>query len=91
MTAQSTLPFDVDPEPISFADTKLEPEEKPRLGGQCRAILERLRQGPATNRELATISLKYTGRISDLRKSGYNIVVVSRDRKTGIVWYELRD
>jgi hypothetical protein len=90
MSTQSSLPFDRDPEPIRFADTKLEPEERPRLGGQCRAILERLRRGRATNRELAGISLKYTGRISDLRKSGYEIVVVSRDRKTGLTWYELR-
>lgn len=91
MSSQSTLPFDVEPEPIRFADNRLEKEEKPRLGGQCRAIVERLQEGPATNRELAAISLKYTSRISDLRKSGYNIVVVSRDYKTGIVWYELID
>lgn len=39
----------------------------PRLTGQNAAILARLRQGPATNRELAEISLKYTSRISDVR------------------------
>jgi hypothetical protein len=90
MTTQNTLPFDRDPEPIKFCDTKLEPIETPRLGKQCRAILERLRQGPATNRELAAISLKYTGRISDLRKSGFDIPSPKQDRKSGLAVYELR-
>lgn len=73
MNTQDLLPFDAEPEPvIHFADTRLEPEEKPRLSRQCRMILERLQLGPATNRELAELALKYTGRISDLRASGYD-------------------
>ncbi|NLX57310.1 MAG: hypothetical protein GXY58_19545 [Planctomycetaceae bacterium] len=58
--------------------------ERPRLTGQNAAILERLKRGPATNRELAAISLKYTSRISDLRAAGYDVVVVDRDRATGM-------
>lgn len=88
---QELLPFDSEPEPvIQFADTNLEKEEKPRLSRQCREILERLKQGTATNKELAAIALKYTSRISDLRASGYDVRIVSRDRKSGIVVYGAR-
>jgi hypothetical protein len=91
MSTQSSLPFDRDPEPIAFCDNKLEPEERPRLGGQCRAILERLRRGPATNRELAhpQYGLNYRARISDLRKSGHNIPPPKEDTKTGLSVYVL--
>ncbi len=51
---------------VTSADT-------PRLTGQNASILERLKRGPATNRELAGISLKYTSRVSDLRAAGYRI------------------
>ena len=70
-------------------DTHVEREERPRLTGQNLAILERLERGPATNRELAKISLKYTSRVSDLRAAGYSVVVVDRDRTTGMTMYEL--
>lgn len=39
-----------------------------RLSKQCEKILHRLRQGPATNFELAQIALKYTGRIDEIRQ-----------------------
>lgn len=64
--------------------------ERPRLTGQNAAILRRLERGPATNRELAGISLKYTSRISDLRAAGYVVQVVGRDYGTGETIYELR-
>lgn len=44
-----------------------------RLSRQCAAIIARLRRGPATNRELSEIALKYTSRISDCRDAGFNI------------------
>lgn len=44
-----------------------------RRGGQCAAILAALRAGPKTNAELAAISMKYTSRLSDIRKSGHTI------------------
>lgn len=77
------------PRNIVPRDTHVEKEERPRLTGQNQAILERLRRGPATNFELAEISLKYTSRISDVRAAGYTVVVVDRDRATGRTMYEL--
>ena len=62
--------------------------DRTRIRGQCRAILERLEAGPATNAELAAISLKYTGRISDLRALGFDIRS-ERVEKTGTFVYEL--
>lgn len=44
-----------------------------RLTGQNAAVLARLREGPATNAELAAIALKYTSRVSDLRKAGFTV------------------
>ena len=47
--------------------------DRPRLNRQCLKILARLREGPATNRELAEIALNYRARTSDLRNAGYTI------------------
>lgn len=74
---------------IQFADTQLPEAEKPRLSSQCRQILERLQQGVASNVDLSNIALKYTSRISDLRKSGFRIEVKERNHETGVVTYEL--
>jgi hypothetical protein len=63
--------------------------EAPRLSKQCAAILERLRLGPASNGELASIALKYTGRISDLRAAGFSIKVTEHNRHSGYVVYAL--
>lgn len=65
--------------------------EAPRLSNQCRLILERLRAGNATNRELSQISLKYTGRVSDLRAAGYVIEVIERSHETGLNVYALKE
>ena len=61
-------------------DPNVLPEDRPRLRGQNAAILDRLQRGPATNQELAQISLKYTSRLSDIRKAGY---VVNCERGDG--------
>ena len=58
----------------------LEAPEVLRLAGQNMQILTRLSRGPATNSELAQISLKYTSRISDLRAAG---LVITCERKSG--------
>jgi hypothetical protein len=58
------------PEPC---DPHVAEADKPRLSGQCAAILALLRAGPRTNAELAAVSLKYTSRLSDLRAAGYEI------------------
>ena len=60
-----------------------------RLNAQCQRILERLRQGRVSNRELSAIALKYTGRVSELRQAGHSVKVVERNRETGLTWYEL--
>lgn len=65
--------------------------ETPRLSNQCRLILDRLREGNATNRELSQISLKYTGRVSDLRAAGYVIEVIARSHETGLNVYALKE
>jgi hypothetical protein len=64
-----------------------EPAEIRRLATQNELILARLQQGPATNYELAQISLKYTSRLSDLRKAGY--VVTCERHAGGGATYEL--
>lgn len=57
-----------------------------RMSSQCKAILNRLQQGEATSLELSALSLKYTSRISDLRKAGYVIAATKTD---GIWTYRL--
>jgi len=80
-------------DPIPGADVGGAPRDEAvegrRLNAQCRAIIERLRQGPASNAELAEISLKYTARISDCRQAGHQIICFNRDYKTGEAWYRL--
>jgi hypothetical protein len=64
-------------------------QDKPRLTGQNQVILLRLRQGPATNVELADLALKYSGRISDLRAAGYTIICHRGER--GLNIYQLKE
>ena len=76
--------------PTLSLNNSVAPEEAPRLSKQCREILERLKQGPATNRDLAGLSLKYTSRVSDLRAAGFKIEVVERNHQSGLNVYELK-
>jgi len=67
-----------------------DPAEAKRLSRQCQAILDLFRSSlgnRVSNWELAAISLKYTGRISDLRAAGYTINIVERNRETGLTVY----
>lgn len=66
-----------------------EPAERQRLSRQCQAILERLRMGPASNRDLAQIALKYTGRLSEIKDAGYRVACYDQNRVTGLAWYRL--
>lgn len=50
-----------------------EPAEMQHLTTQNAKILARLQRGPASNVELAKLSLKYTSRLSDLRKAGLTV------------------
>ena len=61
-----------------------------RLNRQQAAIVDRLRQGPATNAELVQIAIRFTARIHELRKAGHDIQIVRQDRDSGLVWYEIR-
>jgi hypothetical protein len=60
-----------------------------RLTPQCRAIIDRLRRGRATNAELCAIGLKYNARISELRQAGYDLRCVEHDHETGVARYAL--
>ncbi len=77
------------PDLFDFWDDSLAETEKPRLSRQCQEILDRLRCGRLTNLELSAIALKYTGRISDLRKSGHDVRCVERNHSTGRTVYAL--
>ncbi len=59
--------------PLHPRDPSVAAADRPRLSGQNAAILARLKSGPETNLTLAKISLKYTSRLSDLRKHGHRI------------------
>lgn len=65
-------------------------DERARLSRQCLTMLDRLEQGPCTNRELSAISLTYTRRISDLREAGFDVQVATRDRRSGLTTYVLK-
>lgn len=64
-----------------------EPGEQQRLRGQNQRILALLQCGPQSNRRLAEVSLKYTSRISDLRKAGY--VIRCERYPDGVAFYLL--
>jgi hypothetical protein len=78
-----------DQTPIPPLDPRISSVEAPRLSRQCHAILDRLRRGRATNRELVAIAINHTGRISECRRVGHDIRVVDEDRKTGYAQYAL--
>jgi hypothetical protein len=74
---------------IPPCDPSVAPVEAKRLSKQSAAILDRLRQGPATNVALAAIALKYTSRVSDLRAAGFDVRVIERSHETGVTVYRL--
>lgn len=64
-------------------------QQQKRLSGQNMEILARLQRGRATNQELSRLALKYSGRISDLRRAGIDIRLMEHDRRTGVATYAL--
>jgi hypothetical protein len=64
------------------------PADKARTSAQRQAILDRLRQGTATNIELYAIALNASARISELRKLGYGITA-RRVGQNGVFEYRL--
>lgn len=81
--------FDQPHRTIKPCDPTVTKAAAPRLSRQCREILARLREGSATNTELAIISRKYTSRISDLRWVGCIVTCFDHDHKTGLARYRL--
>lgn len=51
-------------------------------------ILARLRRGPVTAAELVAITHRFSGRIFEIRKMGYQIKT-EQDRASGASWYSL--
>lgn len=76
---------------IPFAPHVAPKEKQIRLSKQSAAVLERLRLGPATNRQLMEIALNYTARISDIRAEGIKIPKPTEDLETGLSMYHLED
>lgn len=92
---QSTL-FDAYTEPraqqpatIPALDPHVDAREQPRLGRKNLAILERLRQGPATNGELVGITHRFSARIWDLNQAGFTIEIIETDHASGMRRYAL--
>ena len=79
--------LDFSSRPIAPASPTLPPLERQRLSNQNARILARLQQGPATNRELSEMALKYTGRLSELRQAGF--AVTAEKRANGLTVYRL--
>lgn len=71
MSAQQALDFTPPPQPIiPVQDQRVPKLEVKRLGRMSQAILDRLRQGPATNAELAQLfpaGAAWRSRLSDCR------------------------
>ncbi len=74
---------------LTPTDPNVHPNEIPRMSAQNRAVLDALRQRMISNYDLAKIALNYTGRISDLRKYGYDIQARRDDFISGKVLYTL--
>lgn len=87
---QDFFEFVVPPvDPTKESWNSLPPQVAQRTQGQCDQMLQRLRAGRVSNVELAKISLKYTSRISDLRKRGYVIANEDYDYASGVSYYRL--
>lgn len=64
--------------------------ERKRLTRQAGLVLDRLREGPATNMELIPISTRFSARIFELRKAGCVIDTDCLDRAAGLSLYTLK-
>lgn len=52
-------------------NSTVEDQDKPRLRKQHDAILDRLREGPATNIELGRIAQRFSARLEEMKRAGY--------------------
>ena len=93
------LPLDFSRQPpprVLHTDPEVPDEARPRLGGQNGKVLDRLRQGPATNLELEAVSgsRRINSRVADCRRylretEGKTITSTALDTRTGVYWYEI--
>lgn len=74
---------------MSTAQQSLALNPPHRFEGHKKLILERLREGPATNKELCQISQRFGARILDWRELGYEIEMKLLDYKIGSYEYRL--
>ncbi len=61
------------------------------VGSQNYRLLERLRIGPVSNAEIVhkLRMLKYTGRLSEIRRKGFNVLATKVADKRGVFIYQL--
>lgn len=84
---QETLMPLFDRPAVAFADPSLSEAEKLRMSPQHLKIVDRLREGPATNLELGMISQRFGARLHELKKAGF---LWSRSTvKAGVYRYEM--
>lgn len=73
---------------IPFNST-VEPEAKPRLKSHQQKILARLQSGPAVTDDLNKICNRFSARLGELRKAGYEISTEKVDGAKGVFRYSL--
>jgi hypothetical protein len=79
------------PQPVEIPLNSTVPEAaRPRLNAQHQALLARLAQGPATNRELKHIAERFGARIQELRRAHYVIEQRPVSEERGVYRYELK-
>ena len=76
---------------FATTDPNVDTTDEVRLTGQNEAIYTLLCKGSATNDELATISRKYTSRISDIRKAitPHGMTITCQRLEGGLTRYRL--
>lgn len=74
-----------EPTPALFRTQDQSVKDAPRLSAQSKLILARLREGPADEIELHTVSgsRRVAARIYELRQLGHEIVSFTSSRKVG--------
>jgi hypothetical protein len=87
VTRPADLPTPAERQTVWQTHAEQQADEATRLAHVEARMIDRLRQGPATNVELSRIGLKYTARISEMRTRGY--VIEADYVKRGIWRYTL--
>lgn len=89
LTADWSIPV---ADPLADAHNAVHADESERLCRQCYAVLDAFRDASAntiTNAALKGIAIRYSARILTLRRAGYRIEIIHRDRKSGVNTYRM--